>query len=469
MIRALREYIIELKREILEAALGQLKKNLDFDSTAIDHLHLALYSFQDAVNIVLRKHNIKPHWMFALDNLVKSAVQAGITVLSPELGANLAGQRENGEEGDEDEEEEDDVSSSGVSTVNSHKPSRLGERGDRGVASGVLVPGGFKCSEELNALRVENSRLTQSLIESQRQLQSFLKVAVEEQNVNVEFIRTFLVQRPQFERGISQGYFSDRGNANNNNYNSDVQIKVDDLGIGSSPVEMEMASPDSIDGSGGDSAAAAATSNASNTNNNNNQRRFPVTAARSPTRSRRLMIHAAQNNCEMMSRCDTRLNEWLVARSVDTVSRNMIHMQDFSYEDFLYELAKDDLLRIGLKTGVEVRLWRAVRDHRKTYPNYTAEQQQQQQYSNNNGGVSTNEILDELNRNEINRNAHGLTVVVPQQQQHGRSRHGNGSVPEIHVQPGSNCNSFDSAATTSSEDYESCNGGHATGDERMDL
>lgn len=83
LIKALRTYITEQKKEHLEGAISGLKKSLDFDSTAIDHLHLAMYSFQDAVITVLRSHNIKPHWMFALDNLVKSAVQAAIIILSP--------------------------------------------------------------------------------------------------------------------------------------------------------------------------------------------------------------------------------------------------------------------------------------------------------------------------------------------------------------------------------------------------
>lgn len=46
LICALRNYIMEQKKEILEQAMEQLKQSLDFDSTAIDHIHLALYSFQ---------------------------------------------------------------------------------------------------------------------------------------------------------------------------------------------------------------------------------------------------------------------------------------------------------------------------------------------------------------------------------------------------------------------------------------
>lgn len=46
MNNALREYIINQNKEALEGALTGLKESVDYDSTAIDHLHLALYMLQ---------------------------------------------------------------------------------------------------------------------------------------------------------------------------------------------------------------------------------------------------------------------------------------------------------------------------------------------------------------------------------------------------------------------------------------
>lgn len=83
LTRALRDYISEQKQELLTVAISKLKEELDFDSTAINQLHFAIYLFKDAVNEILKMHSIKPHWIFALDNLVTNAVQAAITVLSP--------------------------------------------------------------------------------------------------------------------------------------------------------------------------------------------------------------------------------------------------------------------------------------------------------------------------------------------------------------------------------------------------
>lgn len=116
----LKDYIMDQNPEAVAIAIRKVKEELDFDAAAINQLHFAIYLFQESVNEVLRLHSIKPHWMFALDNLVRTAVQAAITVLSPELGANLAGQetRPSTDVGDGDR------SSSDVSTVNSVKSNK---------------------------------------------------------------------------------------------------------------------------------------------------------------------------------------------------------------------------------------------------------------------------------------------------------------------------------------------------------
>ena len=46
---------------------------------------------------------------------------------------------------------------------------------------------------------------------------------------------------------------------------------------------------------------------------------------------------------------DQRLDDWLCRQNIDTVVRNTILNEEFSYEDFVYHMEKDDLIRIGLK------------------------------------------------------------------------------------------------------------------------
>uniref|UniRef100_A0A1L8DKG4 mitogen-activated protein kinase kinase kinase n=1 Tax=Nyssomyia neivai TaxID=330878 RepID=A0A1L8DKG4_9DIPT len=380
MIRALRSYIIEQNRDCLENAIGQLKKNLDFDSTAIDHLHLALYSFQDAVITVLRSHSIKPHWMFALDNLVKSAVQAGITVLSPELGANLAGHIDAG-----DDDDGEDMSTSGASTVNSTKckPSK------------ISVDKKF-ITDEYNQLKAENVRLMHELIESQKTYQAFLKGAIEEHHVNLEVMKNFLGQinstTSVFERSTSQGYSSDLSENGRQ-----IRVTTDDISPTPNDAECKRLGRSCLH------------------NKNDYGRSVSMMSNR--------RINFANSTVET-TKVDSKLNEWLMKYNIDVHTRNIIHGEEFSYEDFINGLQKDDLRRLGLKIGIEVKLWNALKTHREANGNITEEAENVNcAATNSNAGV----LMDNLRVTKSSSN--------------------------------SNCNSFDSNSTSSENvDYDSCNG-----------
>ncbi|KAK9881035.1 hypothetical protein WA026_014378 [Henosepilachna vigintioctopunctata] len=154
LMDGLKVYLMETSSSVIENVITRLKEELNFEETALNQLEFAVYLYQEAVIEVLRSHPIKPHWMFALDNLVRSGVQAAITVISPELGENLANH-------------------SSPSTINSAKSSKSTES--------------FDIREQILQLRTENNRLTQEMLEAQKQIQICLKQLVENTNRFVSY------------------------------------------------------------------------------------------------------------------------------------------------------------------------------------------------------------------------------------------------------------------------------------------
>ncbi|XP_045769026.1 mitogen-activated protein kinase kinase kinase 15 isoform X2 [Maniola jurtina] len=248
--RALKEYITDQNRSVIERAIIALKEELDFDSNAINELHSAIYMFQEAVNVVLRMHSIKPHWMFALDNLVRNAVQAAITVLSPELGANLAGQEAERRGGAAD------VSPSALSTATSTRDPRD--------------------PLQLHQLRQENHKLQQELIESYQQYQALLKVMLEEQKMQTQILKEIVDKK-------------------------------------------------------------------SNT--------------RSHTPSSESTGEYDREELEAF-------REWLLPRGIPDEAAIALVSQNYTLPDVLQHVQREDIARLNLKGGIELRLWRAIVESR---------------------------------------------------------------------------------------------------------
>ncbi|KAL3882967.1 hypothetical protein ACJMK2_029268 [Sinanodonta woodiana] len=171
LLQALRDFIQDQNDAVIKNVLDRLRMILDFDSTALMEIQLALYVFQEAVSANLKRHDIQPHWMFALDNVLRSATQAAITVLSPELGANLAGAT-----GDEEQE------TSGVPSTNSGKSAEVLYRKSIGK----------EIRDQIDTVEEENLMLLHQLLIVQKSYGDILRKSIDEKKMQIEQLQQIM-------------------------------------------------------------------------------------------------------------------------------------------------------------------------------------------------------------------------------------------------------------------------------------
>lgn len=196
LICCLRDNIRSPDRKQLTASLLELRAKLQAAAVSPNSLQVVLFSFQDAVKKVLRQQQVKPHWMFALDNLLRQAVQEAITVLLPELKIQL----QSSFEGDDSIPEE----YAGPDTPVAPIPDQLGEPEDPQQVTPTVenpLPAGLgdpldvvlstKCplSEQLRDLQRETLGLLSQLGEKEREYQQLLRNSVQRKQEQIDALR----------------------------------------------------------------------------------------------------------------------------------------------------------------------------------------------------------------------------------------------------------------------------------------
>ncbi|GAB1294957.1 Mitogen-activated protein kinase kinase kinase 5 [Apodemus speciosus] len=196
LISSLREFVRSTDRKIIATTLSKLKLELDFDSHGISQVQVVLFGFQDAVNKVLRNHNIKPHWMFALDSIIRKAVQTAITILVPELRPHfsLASESDTADPEDLDVEEEHEESPSNPAA---RRPQAVVE--DAVATSGVSTLSSTVSHDSQNAhrslnvqlgrMKIETNRLLEELVRKEKELQALLHQAIQEKDQEIKHLR----------------------------------------------------------------------------------------------------------------------------------------------------------------------------------------------------------------------------------------------------------------------------------------
>ncbi|XP_043973999.1 mitogen-activated protein kinase kinase kinase 5 isoform X1 [Gambusia affinis] len=203
LIACLRENIRSPDRKQLATSLLELRSTLLAAAIPLNSLQTVLFNFQDAVKKVLKQQQVKPHWMFALDNLLRQAVQDAITVLLPELKLQLQLSFETEDSIPEEQSVNPDtpvvlVPDQPMAPIDNQQAETGNENGTAarlGPPDEVLFNRNSTLSEKLKHMRVETRRLLNELNEKEREYQELLRSSVLKKQEQIDELRkTFIIE-----------------------------------------------------------------------------------------------------------------------------------------------------------------------------------------------------------------------------------------------------------------------------------
>ncbi|KAJ6667600.1 hypothetical protein lerEdw1_016721 [Lerista edwardsae] len=200
IIGILRDFIRSPEHRVMASTISKLKIDLDFDSTSINQIHLVLFGFQDAVNKVLRNHLIRPHWMFAMDNIIRRAVQAAVTILIPELRAHFEPASET-EGADKDADEVEDYTQT---EQKRHEEPVVTTGVELSLPSSVAADIQQPLSLQLSKLKQETNRLLETLVQREREYQTLLRQTLEQKTQDLLLLQLQLKTTGRVNKGFVQ-------------------------------------------------------------------------------------------------------------------------------------------------------------------------------------------------------------------------------------------------------------------------
>nr|XP_010344278.2 mitogen-activated protein kinase kinase kinase 6 isoform X1 [Saimiri boliviensis boliviensis] len=177
LLRCLGAHIHTPNRRQLAQELRALLGRLRAQGLGPTLLHAPLFAFPDAVKQILRRRQIRPHWMFVLDSLLSRAVRAALAVLGQEVEKEVV----------------------------SPRSEELSKEGDSQQRPLPVEPeqGPPPLMVQLSLLRAETDRLREVLAGKEREYQALVQRAL--QRVNEEAGTCALASEPPAALSMDQG------------------------------------------------------------------------------------------------------------------------------------------------------------------------------------------------------------------------------------------------------------------------